>query len=221
MSGLTYAIGDVHGRADLLDALLDRIEAHREGRPRQLVFLGDYVDRGPDSAGVVRRLRALRAAEPDAVVCLMGNHEDMMLRAGRDGESLRHWRANGGDETLASYGVDRVEAVPADDLTWIAGLPTLHRDARRYFVHAGLDPGLPAEAASPRTRLWVRELFLETEHDFGRHVVHGHTPRRDFQPDLRRYRTNLDTGAVYGGALTAGAFTPGADGPVDILQVRA
>ena len=215
---LTYAIGDIHGCAWLLGRLLDAIERHRDGRPRRLVFLGDSVDRGPDSAGVISRLMALRAAEPDGVTCLAGNHEDMMVRAGLDRTSWRHWMANGGRETIDSYGVGHIDGVPVEIRAWIAALPTLHEDARRIYVHAGLRPGLAPGASDRRDRLWIREDFLGADHDFGKHVVHGHTPQRSGTPELRPHRTNLDTAAVFGGALTAGVFTAAQGPPVAYLR---
>ncbi|MGF3022494.1 metallophosphoesterase family protein [Methylobacterium aquaticum] len=216
---LTYAIGDIHGRADLLARLLAEIELHRAGWPRRLVFLGDAIDRGPDSAGAVATLKALQEREPEAVTCLMGNHEAMLLDAvsGRDPEL---WRLNGGGPTLASYGVTRPSDLPADIVAWIAALPTLHGDAQRWYVHGGLDPARSAEASDRETRLWMREPFLSSGHDFGRHVVHGHTPTRHGRPELRASRTNLDTGAVFGGPLTAGVFTDAQGPPVEILAVR-
>lgn len=215
---LTYAIGDVHGCAWLLSRLLEAIEAHRADRPRRLVFLGDYVDRGPDSAGVVVRLRELQAREPEDVVCLAGNHEDMMVGAGRDRTAWWHWMWNGGKETLDSYGVGDIDDVPAEDRAWLAALPTLHEDGRRIYVHAGLRPGLAPRASARKDRLWIREDFLNADYDFGKHVVHGHTPQRSGTPDLRPLRTNLDTAAVFGGALTAGVFTQERAGPVAYIR---
>ena len=139
---LTYVIGDIHGRADLLAPLLAAIEDHRAGRPRHLVFLGDYIDRGPGSAAVIATLRALEAREPGHVVCLAGNHEDILVRALTDPADETDWMTNGGaGPTLASYGVTRVADLPRDVLDWLAALRTLHRDTRRYYVHAGLRPG--------------------------------------------------------------------------------
>ena len=218
---LTYAVGDIHGCADLLDALLGRIETHAGGRPRNLVFLGDYIDRGPDSAGVVRTLRRLQWSEPERVTCLMGNHEAMLLDSLETPGAAEHWLHNGGGETLASFGVSEAAALPRDVLDWIEALPSVHGDARRWYVHAGFHPASEAPDSETRNRLWIREPFLGEDHDFGRHVVHGHTPRPDGRPEIRAYRTNLDTGAVYGGALTAGAFTDEAGPATDFLQVRA
>jgi len=218
---LTYAVGDIHGCADLLDRLLERIEAHAAGRERRLVFLGDYIDRGPDSAGILSRLRTLAWREPESVTCLMGNHEALLLAALREPGGEAHWLVNGGDATLASFGVEEAAAIPRDVLDWIEALPSLHADAARWYVHAGFRPGEAPEESSPHTRLWIREPFLSEDVDFGRHVVHGHTPQTSGRPDRRPHRTNLDTGAVYGGALTAGVFTAEAGPAVAFLSVRA
>lgn len=218
---VTYAIGDIHGCADLLDDLLDRIERHRAGRERRLVFLGDYIDRGPDSAGVIETVRRLHWREPDAVTALMGNHESMLLAALGTPRARDHWLDNGGATTLASFGVDGPEALPGDVLDWIEALPTVHEDAQRYYVHAGFRPGEPAPGGSVEARLWIREPFLSVDHDFGKHVVHGHTPLMRGRPDVRRHRTNLDTGAVYAGVLTAGVFTAAQARAVAFLQAGA
>lgn len=216
---LTYAVGDVHGRADLLDALLGRIDAHAASRPRRLVFLGDYVDRGPASAPVLDRVRALQRRETLHVVCLKGNHEDMMLRAARgSGEWDAVWLRNGGDATLSSFGVARVADVPADMLDWLAARQTSFEDGRRCYVHAGLDPTRDRLDQSDRDRLWIREAFLAGDHDFGKLVVHGHTPTRDGRPEIRPHRVNVDTGAVYGGPLTAAIFDGSGDAPIGFLQ---
>lgn len=206
MQDLTYAVGDIHGCADALTRLLAEIERHRDGRARRLVFLGDYVDRGPDSAGVVHILRDLQAREPDAVTCLMGNHEAMMLEAYRDALGATAWIENGGDATLAAFGVQDPETLPHDVLTWMSGLPTVHEDVRRYYVHAGFRPGRRGIDPDVATRLWIRAPFTTEDYDFGRHVVHGHTPQRGGRPDVRPFRTNLDTACVYGRVLTAGIF---------------
>ena len=218
-SVLTYAIGDIHGCIDLLDALLDRIEAHANGRERRIVFLGDYIDRGPDSAAVLRTISRLQWSEPDHVTCLMGNHERMLLDTLVSEDSALHWLANGGEATLDSFGAREVADLPRSILDWIEGLPTLHADAAHWYVHAGLRPGVPALDSDDHDRLWIREPFLDLDHDFGRHVVHGHTPQRNGRPERLRYRTNLDTGAVYGGSLTAGVFTEAAGPAGPFIQV--
>ena len=216
---LTYAVGDSHGCRELLDALLARIEADAAGREHRLVFLGDYVDRGPDSAGVVARMRSLQQAAPDRVVCLKGNHEDLMLRAAREPDDVALWLHNGGRETLDSYGARWVADLPRDDLDWLGTLPSRFEDEMRIYVHAGLRPGRALDAQRDHDLVWIRDEFLESGFDFGKLVVHGHTPRRDGRPDLRPFRVNIDTAAVYGGRLTAAAFEDGTSPPVRFLQV--
>ena len=218
---LTYAIGDVHGCAALLDALLERIADHAGDRAHRLVFLGDYIDRGPDSAAVLRTVSRLNWAEPERVVCLMGNHERMLLDALQTPLAAEHWLYNGGEATLAAFGAREVGDLPRDTLDWLEGLPTLHGDDARWYVHAGFRPGAEIPDPDDHTRLWIREPFLDGDHDFGRHVVHGHSPQRNGRPEIRRFRTNLDTAAVYGGALTAGVFSDTQGPPVKFLQVRA
>lgn len=218
---LTYAVGDIHGCADLLDALLARIEAHAGDRAKKLVFLGDYIDRGPGSARVIETLRKLQWRDPEGVVCLMGNHEAMLLRTLHEPGALEHWLVNGGAATLASFDAAGPEEIPGDVLDWIEGLPTLHADAQRWYVHAGFRPDAAVPDPDPEVHLWIREPFLSADHDFGRHVVHGHTPQTRGGPERRRFRTNLDTGAVYGNALTAGVFTPAEAGAVEFLRIPA
>jgi serine/threonine protein phosphatase 1 len=177
MSGrLTYAIGDVHGRLDLLMDLLSQIIAHASGRSCKLVFLGDYIDRGPDSAGVVELGRRFQQRWPEGVLCLKGNHEAMLLEVVKEPAAVSWWLGNGGDATLASFGVSHPRDIPADVLSWMAGLATLYEDEHRYFVHAGLHPGLSLSEQDDQTKLWIRDEFLSVDYDFGKHVVHGHTP---------------------------------------------
>ena len=215
---LTYAIGDVHGCLALLVDLLRQIDTDAGTRPRRLVFIGDYIDRGPDSAGVIGLLRDLQD-EPDAdVVCLMGNHEDLLVRALADPDYLDNWLYNGGDTTLASFRAPYPASLPPDAVAWVRALPTSFEDERRCFVHAGLNPERPLSDQNDHERLWIRDPFLSSDHDFGKFVVHGHTPRQDGTPDLHRHRLNLDTAAVYGGRLTAAIFDADRDGPIGYLQ---
>jgi serine/threonine protein phosphatase 1 len=204
---LTYAIGDIHGRLDLLMDLLSQIITHANGRSCKLVFLGDYIDRGPDSAGVLALVRRFQQHWPESVICLKGNHEAMLLEVVTEPAVTSWWLGNGGDNTLVSFGVSHPGDLPADVLSWIAGLPTLYEDEHRYFVHAGLHPDLSLSEQDDQTKLWIRDEFLLVDYDFGKHVVHGNTPSETGGPELRPYRTNLDTGAVFGGPLTAGVFT--------------
>lgn len=223
--GQLYAVGDIHGCHDLLVAALDAIAAHAGQRSATIVFLGDYIDRGPDSRAVVETLMAGPRREGESFVCLMGNHEDMLCaaadRAG-DLEALAFWLTNGGDSTLRSYGVDDAmdaRAVPAGHRAWMAGLPLFHEDEHRQYVHAGLEPGVPLKAQSRAALLSIRQRFLSAGDVFGKHVVHGHTPRLE-GPELLPWRTNLDTGAVYGGTLSIGVFTPDRPGgPIDVLTI--
>lgn len=215
---LTYAIGDIHGRHDLLRDLLHRIGEHADGRKHMLVFLGDYIDRGPESAGVVETVRSLQARSPGEIICLKGNHEAMLLTAIARPELAPWWMHNGGDATLLSFDLELPDEVPADVLAWMEALPLSHEDDRRYFVHAGLRPGRRFRDQTDEDKLWIREPFVDHDYDFGKHVVHGHTPTSSVRPDVRRFRTNLDTGAVYGGALTAGIFTDDQGAPVGFLQ---
>jgi serine/threonine protein phosphatase 1 len=178
-----------------------------------LVHLGDYIDRGPDSAGVVARLMAPLLMPPEVVapevVCLMGNHEDMLLGAleGRRG-SAEIWLANGGVESLQSWGVGwRTPAkrwaglLPAAQVEFLRGLPVLHRLGGYVFVHAGLRPGVAMEAQTRQDMLWIREPFLSSDADLGAVVVHGHTPEESL-PVVRVNRIGMDTGAVLGGMLS-------------------
>ncbi len=215
---LTYAIGDIHGRHDLLQDLLRRIGSHARGRPHKLVFLGDYIDRGPDSAAVIETVRSLQARPEQEVVCLKGNHEAMLLQVVEKPELASWWIDNGGDATLMSFGAASIRDIEADVLAWLGALPTTHEDERRYYVHAGLMPGWPFESQTEKDKLWIRRPFLDVDHDFGKHVVHGHTPLSSARPDVRRFRTNLDTAAVYGGRLTAGVFTDEQGPAIDFLQ---
>lgn len=216
---LTYAIGDVHGCAGPLRALLFACRRHCGARRFKAVFMGDYVDRGPDSRGVVDLLMHLEQDPTADVVCLKGNHEDMLLAACEGGrDELMWWWLQGGAETLRSYGVDHPSALPPAHLRWFAGRPLLHDDGRRLFVHAGLRPGVPLAAQTPHDLLWIREPFLSADCDVGRLVVHGHTPT-DGAPDLHRHRLGIDTGAGAGGPLTAAVFRADQTEPIDFLSV--
>jgi diadenosine tetraphosphatase ApaH/serine/threonine PP2A family protein phosphatase len=217
----TYAIGDIHGCADLLLLLLDRIRAgHPEGSAAALIFLGDLIDRGPNSAEVIAIVRALEELMPaGAVQCLMGNHERMMIDWLTGGDEL--WLMNGAWETMASFGSgDGVPDIPDDVAAWLESRPTWREDDLRIYVHAGLRPGVPAHKQRDLDRLWIREGFLDVDYDFGKHVVHGHTASL-MGPERRRFRTNIDTGAVYGGTLTAAVLDNNSPAPIELLQVPA
>jgi serine/threonine protein phosphatase 1 len=216
---LVYAIGDVHGCSDALAALLRQVEADaRRSAPDEralLVFLGDYVDRGPDSRGVIDRILGLQATGAFEVVTLKGNHEDALARYLDDAGFARAWAVNWGEETLRSYGVEppRTEADwAATQRAFVAAFPSTHRAFLRdlklmvsvgdyLFVHAGVRPHVALGDQDANDLIWIRYEFLECENDFGKVVVHGHTPA--LEPELRHNRIGVDTGVYFSGVLTA------------------
>jgi serine/threonine protein phosphatase 1 len=216
---LTYAVGDIHGCLDQLKSLIEACRQHADGRDMRLVFLGDYIDRGPEPAGVVRFMLSLEQELGDRVIALKGNHEAWALEfiEGRPGTS---WLRNGGSATLKSYGAGSVGELPKAHLDWMRSLRLSYDDGRRFFVHAGIDPEKPLEAQDEADMLWIRESFLDDERDYGRLIVHGHTPLESAAPDLRSNRLNLDTAAVFGGRLTAAVFTDGQTEPIAIVQAQ-
>jgi serine/threonine protein phosphatase 1 len=216
---LTCAIGDVHGCFDKLVRLLGRCRLRCGKQPMQLVFVGDYIDRGPQSRRVVELLIETQAAAPDRVICLRGNHEAMALAAAAEGGEMEAlWLINGAAATLHSYGIAQAAELPTAHLQWLRSLPLSYDDGRRYFVHAGVDPRLALAQQREDDQLWIREPFLHHQGDYGRLVVHGHTPLAGGLPDLRANRLNLDTGAVFGGPLSAAVFTDTETAPVGFLS---
>jgi serine/threonine protein phosphatase 1 len=213
-ASLTYAVGDVHGNVAKLRNLLGHCLAHCGESAMRMVFLGDYIDRGAHSREVVEMLMGMQTRAPDAIICLKGNHEDMLLTAARhDGKDEAHWLVNGGDTTLDSYGVDAAADIPAAHLAWLASLPLTTSDENRLYVHGGVRPGVPLQEQTENDLLWIREPFLSDPRDHGLLIVHGHTPRRSGTADLRANRLNLDTGAYFGGPLTAAVFDAETRGP--------
>ena len=231
LTKLTYAIGDVHGRLDLLQHALEAIVHHGDGRPSRTIMLGDYVDRGPDSRGVLELLMEL---DPATVTCLRGNHEAMMVDCVRSGNlaAIGRWFASGGDMTMASYGCvvtafPNMRKIPKAHVDWLSTRPLIARDQHRVYVHAGLLPGRPVEHQDQEACLWIRNRFLEADaREFDAHVVHGHTPQwqgkpEPMKPELLGHRTNLDTGAYFTDVLTIGVFhdeLPG--GPTETLSIQ-
>ena len=213
----TYAIGDIHGCLAKLQDLVKQCQLDARNQPTKFVFLGDYIDRGPDSRGVVEFLINLQSHQSDLIVCLAGNHEELALAALYAGE-YENWLRNGGDETLRSYGIDSVADLPPHHIDWLNTLSDQHDDSRRLFVHAGINPLKPLDQQDDHDLRWMREPFLSDDRDYGRLVVHGHTPLQTNLPDQRHNRLNLDTGAVYGGPLTAAAFTDRETAPLQLLQ---
>lgn len=210
---LTFAIGDVHGCSLALRRLLGACEDYAKGKAFRLVFIGDYIDRGPDSAGVIEAIRAL-----DNPICLMGNHEELLIEALRTGDDA-NWLHNGGDATLESYGIGAAQDLPEADRAFIEALQFSFDDGQRFYVHAGIMPGIPLDAQDPDILLWIREPFLSSGADHGRLIVHGHTPQRSGRPEVLPNRINLDTACVYGGVLTAAVFCEGVREPIDFLFV--
>jgi serine/threonine protein phosphatase 1 len=213
-----YAVGDVHGRFDLLTELSDKIRADLADNPPAAsieIYIGDYVDRGPDARSVIEWLRSDTAA-CDERICLKGNHEDIFLQFIADPGMAEYWRDLGGFETLYSYGVQPpvartgeamlasheqlMQVLPAEDVKFLQSLPLYASFGDYLFVHAGLRPGLRLEKQVEEDLIWIREPFLTSGHDFGQIVVHGHTPGD--APDIRGNRINIDTGAFLTGCLT-------------------
>lgn len=214
-----YAVGDIHGRLDLLDHLLGKIHADIAERPRRktlLVFVGDLIDRGPSSAEVIERLRTYEHPGVQTVF-LLGNHEEVLLRilAG-EAELISKWRWFGGTECLNSYGVDTKRLARLDDRDALqvvkSAIPTSHveflerfDDSCRFgdylFVHAGIRPGVEIDQQRQSDLRWIREPFLFDETDHGFVVVHGHTIRPEVE--VRPNRIGIDTGAYRSGILSA------------------
>jgi Calcineurin-like phosphoesterase len=205
-----YAVGDVHGRADLLNQLLDRLDPSHP-----IVFVGDYADRGENSADVLRRLKDL-TAEPGLLVhCLMGNHEDMLLGFLDDPEARgKVWLRNGGLQTLASFGVAGVAqgtmdqiahelrvAMGGDLIDWLRSRPLFWRSGNVAVVHAGADPSVPIEAQSTRNLIWGHSDFGESTRPDGVWIVHGH--RIVEEAVCKNGIISIDTGAYATGRLTA------------------
>jgi serine/threonine protein phosphatase 1 len=207
-----YAVGDIHGCLDRLVALHEMIAediATRPGPRITLVHLGDYVDRGSDSAQVVDWLINRPPVPADEFVNLMGNHEHMMLSAvvGADKEAPAQWLMNGGADSLLSWGISRTVPpaewagrIPRQHLLFLRDLAISRQIGPYLFVHAGIRPGVPLDQQSRHDMMWIREPFLSSRADHGVVVVHGHTPKRE--PTVQPNRIAIDTGAVLGGALT-------------------
>ena len=213
-----YAVGDIHGRSDLLAETIARIDDDVRRRPvghAIEVYLGDYVDRGSDSRGVLDLL-AVRLVRRHAI-CLRGNHEAILERfLWQDADALYHWAKLGGLQTLASYGVvprarSEAETPSAIRRALMGVFPREHELFLQclrnsfvcgdfLFVHAGIRPGVPMNLQDPEDLFWIRDEFLNSEIDHGKVIVHGHTPVD--HPDIRQNRINIDTGAWRTGILT-------------------
>lgn len=240
-----FVIGDIHGMHHQLEELLKTVtwKRYRNAENCILVFLGDYVDRGPQSAQVVATIRKLQENKgtPESpwreVIALKGNHEQMMVDAVMTGDPHDHffWTRNGGRETMNSYGVQNTWDVPKSDVEWMAALPTRHinKDDKVIFVHGGFYPGAYPEF-SDDVAMWTRApQFMNSEDQYtamsgwdnplleGYTVFHGHTPQnynKGQKPYHDKRRVNLDTGACFGGSLSCAIFRPYMDEERNRLQ---
>lgn len=221
-----YAIGDIHGRADLLDELLALIDADNIARGPakiRLIFLGDLIDRGPDSKGVVERLMDLKARYPDTHI-LLGNHEEVFLQALRTGSlgALRYALRIGADTTIQSYGITGDDymrasieqllgmsqaAVPAEHLDFMDDFEDIVFVGDYVFVHAGVRPDKPLDRQKINDLRWIRDDFLDYRGTLEKIVVHGHSIAD--QVEITQHRIGLDTGAYASGVLTAMGFEGG------------
>lgn len=231
-----YAVGDIHGRHDLLDRLLEKIledaagSADAAGTPRPLiVFLGDYIDRGEGARQAIELLRAFAGRDEAEPIFLMGNHEQMLLRFIEDPSAGTRWLRYGGLQTLLSYGIggvtslsdpdhaarlrDEVVSAMGEDLQFIEGLAVCHRIGNVFLAHAGADPTVPTDVQQTATLLWGSERFHGTVRRDGVWVAHGHFVVD--QPLAEQGRIAVDTGAYFSGRLTAARI---ADGDVRFLQ---
>ena len=216
---LVFAVGDIHGCHNKLVHLLAQCRNYAAGRPHRFVFLGDYIDRGPDSRAVIELLIELEAAADPPPIFLRGNHEQMLLDRLQNYTAELHWiLSSGGDTTLASYGVSSAIELPPAHLAFLQNTELSFDDGLRLFVHAGIHPDRPLSEQEPHGLLWIREPFLSSRKNFDRLILHGHTPLRSGQPDVQPNRVNLDTAAAYGGPLTAAAFVDDPDKPIEFIQ---
>ncbi len=233
---VVYAIGDIHGCPWLLDKVLSWIEFHAADHihaRKLIIVLGDMIDRGPDSRTVIDTLLEVKLGKFE-LICLRGNHEDMMLCAIQSGAGVPLWMDNGARYTLESYGIDSIEflklvspkdiretlraAVPPSHQRFLQETRLCHREGDYLFVHAGLRPGVAIEHQTPDDMMWIRQDFTDSTAGFGVLVVHGHTVTHS--PSERGNAIGLDTGAVITGRLSCLAlwndqrfifFTPGID----------
>jgi len=213
-----YAIGDIHGRLDLLRALLIAIEIDASARapmPTRVVILGDFIDRGPDSMKLMTIFAGMKSSR---VVVLKGNHEAALVDALRgDHDAMDLWMAYGGDATLRSFGVTETEIDPDDSralielarkiiprnlVEWLERLPVFYRRGPYYFVHAGVRPGVPLERQSVDDQLWIRDEFTQSTNDYGAVIVHGHSINEN-GVIFRANRIGVDTGAYRTEVLSA------------------
>jgi len=218
----TYAIGDLHGRLDILEEVLRIIEEDAGSEPATFVCCGDFIDRGPDGAGIIARFRAGPTLPNWSWVILKGNHEDIMYQVLTRG-NLAWWIGNGGHSTLMSYGYKSgdelfpLKGTLEEDLKWANSLPIYDLNTHRAFVHAGFNPQASLEDQNPQEMMWQRGPREENYQFLGRHIVHGHEQYED-GPILNSDVTNVDTFAwLYGRQAIAIFDDEVAGGPVQVL----
>jgi len=182
------AVGDIHGCLDKLVALVAKVQPTEDD---MMVFLGDYINRGPDSRGVIDFLIDLKSKVP--CIFLLGNHEKMFLEFYANNNS--NFLLNGGDKTLESYNFHNIGGFPLSHISFFNELYPYHETNDHIFVHAGLKPGLPLENQNINDLIWIREVFIHSDYDWGKTIVYGHTINR--MPILLKNRIGLDTGCVY------------------------
>ncbi|NPA49286.1 MAG: serine/threonine protein phosphatase [Thermodesulfobacteria bacterium] len=193
-----YAIGDIHGCLWALEALLEKLPL--KWGEDYLVFLGDYIDRGPDPRKVLEVIMELKETYPERVIPLLGNHEWMFLRY-LEGVETEAYLLNGGELTLLQFMEGGVLRIPEEVITFLKGLPPYFETEKYIFVHAGLRPGKPLSEQKLEDLLFIRNEFIYSDYDWGKRVIFAHTsfPR----PFLAPNKIGIDTGCVYGGELTA------------------
>jgi serine/threonine protein phosphatase 1 len=226
---VTAVFGDIHGMHDQFLELVGKLVEEFKDNPEQdlrLVFLGDYIDRGPKSKEVVDKIISLRETFGDeAVITLKGNHEEMLLDAMRGGQDdLGLFMINGGLATMRSYGVSSPKDIPFAHKEFYRTCRNHYEDKLRYYVHAGVAPNLPLREQSKydghqgMSRQWIRDPFLQYKKRFEKYIVHGHTPSLEAQ--VLDNRCNLDSGGVFSGSLTCGLFNETDEKPYKLLTVN-
>ena len=200
--GKIFAIGDIHGCLSYLEDLIAKISVDPD--EDRIVFIGDYVDRGPDPKGVVEFILELKRQYN--IICLIGNHERMMMDYYDYGFNKAMWFANGGKSTVDSYGIIATPEgkkinFPETHLRFFRSLLPYYETEDYFFVHAGLKPDVPLTQQDPLDLVWIREDFIDSDYNFGKRIIYGHTPRLS-GPYIDPYKIGIDTGAVYGGMLT-------------------
>lgn len=236
------AIGDIHGCYDELMELMQLVNEYIETKvhpdeTKKIVFLGDYVDRGPKSKKVLEYVHALEThnnfESVDKVIALKGNHEDMAVDTMKEygiqkmlyqvtGSSTECWLSNGGTQTLQSFNTfdlnNAIERMAYEYRVWLEDLPHMYETNKFYFVHAGMMPWIKPEEQNQEHLLWIRDEFLESPYDFGKVVVHGHTP---IGLEIKANRINVDTACCFGGKLTAVILDDETGDLVEVLSVKS